>query len=418
MLVRTIMASLPMRAIPRCCTRLHKGVVTAASIGADEGESTFRTEVIVGRHSGELLSHNDPILLMGSCFSENIGEKLQHAKFDLVVNPFGISYHPLPLARSLDRLANPVPFTHSDLSIDLQDRFCSFEHHTRYSNADADLCLKQINADLERGAAQLLKAKFLFLTLGTAWGYSHSREDGKEEGGDRLPGPVVANCHQMPHRSFVKWMVRPDQAAAALRSATEACLRVNPSLQIVVTVSPVRHWRDGAIENSRAKASLLLAVDELVGSSSSSRVTYFPSYELVLDDLRDYRFFEQDMLHPSAAAIDYIFTKLKARYFDSDHDGKHDNGGQRNHKANKSATRTSGGGGLHGPAACAVKHFEALHRAVAHRTLGASGSDAHVKFCTVQLKKIADLEQTYPYVDLSTERNHFEAQLQQSQHGQ
>jgi hypothetical protein len=182
-----------------------------------------------------------------------------------------------------------MPYTHLDLEADLQGRSCSFDHHSRYSNVNAEQCLNQINADLSIAAAHLRSAKFLFLTLGTAWGYSH-RPTSEEP--DQPFGPVVANCHQLPRRDFAKWMARPSEITDALRTAIDACLHVNPVLQVVVTVSPVRHWRDGPVENSRSKASLLLAVDELLGSGSP-RVTYFPSYELVLDDLRDYRFFNE-----------------------------------------------------------------------------------------------------------------------------
>lgn len=302
------------------------------------------------------------------------------------MNPFGIAFHPLPLARSLHRLASETLYTAADLhfaptppnvkeaaaedSSNAKEEaglYYSLDHHTKYSHPEAAQCLSRVNADLVLGARQLRRAKFLFVTLGTSWGYSLIENDGPHEKyskdapdaaslaatataetaaavsvGLRLQGDVVANCHRRPGQQFTKHMCSPGDAAAALRSALEACRRVNPALQVVLTVSPVRHWRDGAVENSRSKASLLLAVDDLLqqqpsyyepsssddagvatrdgeraaassdrsavrhrGSRSETRappeccVSYFPSYEVVLDDLRDYRFFDQDMLHPS-----------------------------------------------------------------------------------------------------------------------
>jgi len=293
-------------------------------------------------------------------------------------NPFGVAFHPLPLARSLHRLASETPYTASDLNFaptpfstevstieeerDLdssddtrQGLYYSLDHHSKYSHPKAELCLNHINTDLALGARQLRQAKFMFLTLGTSWGYSvldeeileraaiegSGTEDTEAEtdveaavlAGQRMKGDVVANCHRLPGKTFKKHMCSPSEAAAALRGAIKACQRVNPNLQVVLTVSPVRHWRDGPVENSRSKASLQLAIDDLVqnqlysgdGIGESSRVlasdrevtaskknevaantpssehcvSYFPSYELVLDDLRDYRFFNEDMLHPS-----------------------------------------------------------------------------------------------------------------------
>lgn len=272
---------------------------TLSAVRAAVARQHFRTEVVVPQHSaGSLLEHSDPVLLVGSCFSEHIGERLNRARFDAVVNPFGISFHPLPLARSLELLASETMFTAADLEFEpaaenaTAGLYYSLDHHTRFSHPDVDQCLVCINAHLAQGAAQLRRAKFLFVTLGTSWGYELAER----------PGYIVANCHRLPPSRFTKRMCGPVEAAQALRAALDACKRVNPALQVVLTVSPVRHWRDGAVENNRGKASLLLAVDKLVNGASAAHapwVTYFPSYELVLDDLRDYRFFQPDMLHPS-----------------------------------------------------------------------------------------------------------------------
>jgi hypothetical protein len=311
------------------------------------------------------------------------------------VNPFGIAFHPLPLARSLHRLASETLYTAADLNFtpttaqnaraaaaegdsnhlkEAAGVYYSLDHHTKYSHPDAAQCLSLINADLVLGARQLRHAKFLFVTLGTSWGYSLIVDDDgphEEASNDKLPptdtaaaeapavvsagrrlqGNVVANCHRLPGQRFAKHMSSPGDTAAALRNALVACQRVNPGLQVVLTVSPVRHWRDGAAENSRSKASLLLAVDDLVrrqpsdtstpsdvngAAASSDRseglhrvsrcdrasqqrgvalperyVSYFPSYELVLDDLRDYRFFNPDMLHPSEVRFSRNIKELK-----------------------------------------------------------------------------------------------------------
>lgn len=347
---------------------------------------TFRTIVTVNKHNGPLLQHNDSVLLMGSCFSDNIGERLKQARIDTVVNPFGISFNPLALAHSLTRLAQDKFYTLADLDRDGSGRYCSFDHHTQYSDVDPDVCLASINHDFEQGSAQLRKAKYLFLTLGTSWCFAHR---------DRKPGQcaAVANCHKRPGGEFVRWMASPSESTQALASAVRACRAANPGLQVVLTVSPVRHWREGAIQNGRSKAALLLAADNLA-SAGLPGVSYFPSYELVMDDLRDYRFFEADMVHPSRVAIDYVWARLLDCFFD-DTDDRGSGGG-------------AGGAGRRSVRSRrALADFEALHRALAHRPLSCA-SESTSLFARSQLDILAGLEAGYPYVDLSAERAYFQ----------
>ena len=261
------------------------------------GGETFRTEVPVEPCSAPfLLKHSDPVLLVGSCFSQNMGARLERAHFDVAVNPFGISFHPMALARSLERMATDRAYTMSDLrQHESSGAYYSFDHHTRFTNPDAEVCLAGINGNFEKGSEHLKRARHLFLTLGTSWGYSLlDGSFGTDE--------VVANCHRLPTARFRKWMAGPEACAEALRGALEACWAVNSDLCVILTVSPVRHLRDGAVENSRSKAALLLACGKLVSSPiipTGTSLRYFPSYELVMDELRDYRFFDRDMLHPS-----------------------------------------------------------------------------------------------------------------------
>jgi hypothetical protein len=178
-------------------------------------------------------------------------------------------------------------------------------------------------------------------------------------------------------------MAKPDEIVARLDKAFSECRRVNPSLQIVLTVSPVRHWKDGYAENSRSKASLLLAVGELV-NDHDKRLSYFPAYEIMMDDLRDYRFYDEDMLHPSQVAVDYVWGKMVQFLVAQDDKGR----------------RT----------AKAIRAFEALHRAKMHRPMGPE-TEAHRQFSRSQLKIIEELEVAYPYVDISGDKKHFLEQL-------
>jgi hypothetical protein len=424
----------------------------------------FRTEVEVP-DSPVRLSHSDHVLLMGSCFSEHISDRMRHGKLSVVANPFGIAFHPMPLARGLRRLASGQPFTLDDLQVDQLSRYCTFDHHTRFSHPDAPTALAGMNRELFAGAMQLRRAKFLFITVGTAWGYVH------ENGGDKVEdegggggSTIVANCHRLPHTMFEKVLSRPSDVADELHGAIAACRAVNPDLCVVLTVSPVRHIRDGLAENSRSKASLLLAVDEVVArereqqqqqqsadagtaaAAATPQTFYFPSYELMLDDLRDYRFYNRDLIHPSELAVDYIWDKLRAslatpsclealRKFDAVHRAAVHrphalllpaaataaNAHGADPSAAAAATPLPAAVAADGAAAAAdpggASHAGEVDGASAsaqHQMYAVSAADsaanaAAAAFGRAQMTSIEALQAAYPYVDLQHEAMHFDA---------
>ena len=224
-----------------------------------------------------------------------------------------------------------------------------------------------MNAARERGRASLAKSQVLFLTLGSAWTWRL-----------RESGALVANCHKQPAALFEKFIVRPSEVQVALFEAVQKCAAANPDLKVVLTVSPVRHWRDGASENGQSKAVLLLAAHDLC-ERDPSRFHYFPSYEIMMDDLRDYRFYESDMLHPSHQAVEYIWGKLQDSLLCP------------------SCTPT-------------IAKLQALSRAVEHRAFDASSAE-HQTFVRRQLQLIELLQADHPHMNFDAESAHFRSIL-------
>ena len=260
----------------------------------------FRTPLTVEKSDLDI-NYQSPILGLGSCFAEHIGNRLQQYKFPLLLNPFGIVYNPISIQKSIQRLINNQVYTLEDLVAN-QGVFYSFDHHGQFSHTDSTAALKLINQSLLSGSNFLKTAKFLIITLGTANVFIQ-----------QSTGAVVANCHKLPAKNFEKKRLTPAQIQTAIAESLKQIHTINPSIQVILTVSPIRHIRDGLIESQRSKASLLLAVEQLVADLPF--VTYFPAYELMMDDLRDYRFYEKDMIHPNQVAIDYIWKGFQQAYF-------------------------------------------------------------------------------------------------------
>jgi GSCFA family len=263
----------------------------------------FRTQIPVAPHS-KRISYHSPVMFIGSCFSEYIGNKVAEAKFSLDNNPFGIVYNPMSVKLVLDRLMENKPYEGEEL-FNYEGIWSSFDHHSRFSDVDATACLVKINDRVGNSSQFLNKAGFLFITFGTSYVYM-KKSDGK----------VVANCHKLPAAEFIRRRLTVEEIVAEYSILLEHLFKLNPQLNIVFTLSPVRHWKDGAHENQLSKATLLLAIDQIV--KSFPQTTYFPSYEIVMDDLRDYRFYEEDMLHPNKVAINYIWSRFKEVFMDAD----------------------------------------------------------------------------------------------------
>ena len=248
------------------------------------------------------LSHEDKFTLMGSCFAENIGERLSYHQFNVCQNPFGIVFNPISLSKGIHRIIENKPYT-TDEIVQHNELWLSLDHHGRFSNLDKTTCLSNINESIEIAHHQLKKSTLLVVTFGTAWVYE------KSDFG------IVANCHKIPADQFTKRLLSVKEIKAAFESVLDALNKFNSELNVLFTVSPVRHSKDGMHENNLSKASLLLATNNLVAQQDNCN--YFPAYEIVMDELRDYRFFNEDMVHPSKTAIKYIWEKFSTGLFNT-----------------------------------------------------------------------------------------------------
>ena len=261
----------------------------------------FRTELSVP--TGDFkISHTDTISMMGSCFVENVSAKMSGAGFNIDVNPFGVIYNPLSLSQNLNRLMDEKPYTESELFRD-KDLFHSFSHHSRFSGTSLSETLEKINSRLECSSAFLRKSTLLIITFGTAFVYRLQET-----------GAVVSNCHKLPAHLFIHERICPDDIVTEWNHLIERLKKFAPGIKILFTVSPVRHLKDGFHENQLSKSTLLLAIEKLIRGNPD--ISYFPSYEIMMDDLRDYRFYAEDLVHPSPQAIDYIWRKFSEAYFD------------------------------------------------------------------------------------------------------
>ena len=255
----------------------------------------FRTKV--DAKSDFTIGYSDRMMLMGSCFAENIGLKIKQARLNVVVNPFGILFNPESIVNALERavagtaVGNSEVFLHNGL-------WSGFGFHGSFSSPDKVEALRKMNDGVRRAHSQIKGLTRLILTFGTAFVYRNNTDC-----------RVVANCHKLPAANFTREMLTIEQITTRYSALIEQLTTENPNLQIVFTVSPVRHLRDGAHQNQLSKATLLLAANQLVRQFAN--VHYFPSYELLMDDLRDYRFYDADMCHPSAMAVDYIWQAMR-----------------------------------------------------------------------------------------------------------
>ena len=254
------------------------------------------------------ISYSDKIMMLGSCFSENIGVQLKNFGFDVCVNPFGVLYNPVSILNSVERMLLNRQFSLEDcVQIGAGDtRFCSFSHHTSFAREDAEAFIAEANAALEKAAEDFLKCNKVIITLGTSWCFRHLERDF-----------IVSNCLKRPAAEFRRERLRVQETTDALQRIIDLCAEKaaeDPgfvSKEFIFTVSPIRHFKDGAHGNQISKSTLLLGIEEVVANADNS-ADYFPAYEIVMDELRDYRFYAEDMCHPSAQAVDYIRERFLA----------------------------------------------------------------------------------------------------------
>jgi lysophospholipase L1-like esterase len=243
------------------------------------------------------IDYNSKVVLLGSCFSENIGGKFEYHKFQSIVNPFGILFQPLAIENLITRAINTDYYKADDLCFN-NEQWCCLDAHSKFNRSSKDELLEAINSQIDKTHAQLKNLTHVIITLGTSWVYRHIASDA-----------IVTNCHKIPQKQFLKELLSVAQITESLDATVRLIKSVNPKATVLFTVSPVRHIKDGFIENTRSKSHLLTAIHQLV--EPRDRIYYFPSYEIMMDELRDYRFYNTDMLHPNVLAIDYIWEKFK-----------------------------------------------------------------------------------------------------------
>ena len=311
------------------------------------------------------IRYEDKILLTGSCFTEHIGNALKDWKFDTQQNPNGILFDPASVAASLVSYIQPKIYTEEDLLF-AGELWQSWQHHSCFSHTDKDACLQGINASQTRAHSFLKEADWLIITLGSAFSYRLS--DG---------GSAVANCHRAPAATFYKHLMTIEEINTALDNCLHQLFYFNPKLRVLFTVSPVRHIRDGVVDNNRSKARLIESVHHLVGKFN--RLFYFPAYELVIDVLRDYRFFDVDMVHPNYPATAFVLEKFAQHCIDE-------------------------------PARRLLEEVKKIVIARRHKPFQPS-TQAHRRFLQDHWQKATDLARQYPFLDLSEELRYFSGEM-------
>ena len=255
----------------------------------------FRTSVPVLNHKG-LVDYQTKITLVGSCFVNNVGQRLNDHQFNTVINPFGIVFNPFSINNQLNGTHYQEHF------IEASERTVSLDFHSKYHGDSVDHFEKKIKSDVISFQQRLSETNILILTFGTAWVYEYIATQ-----------QIIANCQKLPSLKFEKKILALDSLTKMYQQTFTDLISINPGLRIVLTVSPVRHLKDGLVQNNRSKA-VLLSLCQFLESNFSKHVVYYPSYELVIDDLRDYRFYEKDLLHPNEMAIDYIYDHFKESF--------------------------------------------------------------------------------------------------------
>lgn len=317
----------------------------------------FYTRIAIPR-SSFTFTHEGLTMLLGSCFVENMGKNLEKNKFSIDLNPFGILYNPSSIANAIRHLIQPSEFTSKDLFLK-EGIYHSFLHHSRFSSSSECECLERINKQINLSSQHLRTANRMIITFGTAWVYQFKETS-----------QVVSNCHKLPDRLFTRKILSTQEIIDEWQVLLQQLWKLNPELKILFTVSPIRHWKDGAHGNQLSKATLLLAIDKLQ-QTYPEQISYFPSYEIMIDELRDYRFYADDLLHPSMQAIAYIWERFSESMFSS-------------------------------KTILLLKEWEELLKAVQHKPFQPN-SEAYKRFLSQTLLKMEDFQKRYPFFDIREE---------------
>ncbi len=309
------------------------------------------------------IAHHQKLLLAGSCFTEQIGNRLMSNKFEVLLNPNVILFNPVSLVQSLQSYIHPEPYLEDDLFYH-NELWSSWHHHTRFSGMDKEEVLLRINSSQQKAHHFLKQAGWLLITLGSAFVYEKNPATSARNG----YGDVVANCHKIPPDKFRRRLLSTGEITELFQSLLNNLASFNPGLKIIFTISPVRHLREGFVENNRSKAALIQAVHNVV---NEKEVYYFPAYELIMDDLRDYRFYAEDMVHPNYAATNYVWEKFVCTCIDP-------------------------------KAIELMKEIAVINAAVNHKPFN-PGSEQHKKFKQTSLEKINALMRQHHYLHFDKE---------------
>ncbi len=316
----------------------------------------LQTEIPLNPEESQI-DYSSKILLLGSCFSENIGSKFDYFKFQNSQNPFGVIFNPVSIEKLIYRAIENETFSEEDI-FQHHGIWKCFETHSELSSLDKAEFLKKLNSALLHLREALFSSTHIIFTFGTSWVYRHIESD-----------EIVANCHKLPQRNFTKELLSIETISKSIQNTIEKISTVNPNVSIITTVSPVRHIKDGFAENSLSKAHLLAAIHQLLNQQSkivNQKYSYFPSFEIMMDELRDYRFYTEDMLHPNKTAIEIIWQKFSKVWISSNTESLQ-------------------------------KEIASIQNGLNHKPFSPESGE-HLQFLSKLQQKIASLQQEYPHI--------------------
>ena len=314
----------------------------------------FRTKIPFKKQQHNQIDYNANILMLGSCFTENIGTKLNYFKFQNTVNPFGILFHPRAIENLVLNAINEKEYTEENIFFHNEQWHC-FETHSKLSNPSKRVLLQNLDDANKLTLQQIHKSTHIIITLGTAWIYRYIETDS-----------IVANCHKIPKKKFLKELLTVDEIAESLKAMVALIQSINKNASLIFTISPVRHLKDGFIENQQSKSHLITAVHNVIEERNAF---YFPSYEIMMDELRDYRFYNEDMIHPNPTAIQYIWKKFRETWISDD-------------------------------TIQVMEEIDSIQKGLAHKPFNPE-SEQHHQFLTSLQQKMETLQEAFPSINFS-----------------
>ena len=314
----------------------------------------FTTKIPILKNNNPI-DYNSKVLSLGSCFAENIGKKFDYYKFQTTTNPFGIIFNAVSIEKLVNRIVNGIKFTENDIFYH-NDLWHCYEVHSELSNPNKEVFLKRLNSIVVFLNHQIIESTHIIITLGTSWVYRNI--DSNE---------IVANCHKVSQKEFTKELLSVETIEKSIKNSVTLVNQINKNVKFIFTVSPVRHIKDGFVENTISKAHLITSLQHLLNIEHFKLNTeYFPSYEILLDELRDYRFYAEDMLHPNQVAIDYIWQRFKETVISE-------------------------------KAFLTMDEVETIQKALSHRPFNPNSS-SHLKFIENTQRKVSNLQARFPYI--------------------